>query len=161
MTRIATDIWSKSKYVRIPLRYYHKSFSYRLYISLPSRVGCHRGRNVLSHFQHPDWHLHYRAVPETKTQIQPFKLYATHSFYDSESPILESQEFAMQQIMRMTTIPEATPTEPKISRVAFRKEKSNRATKKAETLGKSVIVIIWRTWDQGYNNARPHQQRIR
>lgn len=52
----------------------------------------------------------------------------------SESPILESQQFTMHQIMRMTTIPEAIPTVIRIPFVSFWKENSNRATKNTQTL---------------------------
>jgi hypothetical protein len=54
----------------------------------------------------------------------------------SESPLSESQEFMMHQIMRMVTIPEATPTEDRIVVVVFSKLNSNRATKNTQTLSK-------------------------
>jgi hypothetical protein len=78
----------------------------------------------------------------------------------SESLILESQEFTMHQSIRMTTIPEATPTKAKVFVVAFWKENSNRAIKNTKTLRKFVVVTIWRKWNHG-SDARPHQQSIR
>jgi hypothetical protein len=62
----------------------------------------------------------------------------------SESLILESQEFTIHHSMRMTTIPEATPTMARISVVVFWKENNNRAIKNTKTLNKLVVVTIWR-----------------
>ena len=93
-----------------------------------------------------------------KHTIQPFKLQAaclsssdmislSSSF--SESRILESQQFMMQKPMRMTTIPDGTPTAIQIPLFSFLKENINRETKNTQTLRKLVIVTIWRTWNQG------------
>jgi hypothetical protein len=62
----------------------------------------------------------------------------------SESPLSDSQEFMMHQIMRMVTIPEAAPTQARISAVVSWKLNSNSATKNTQTLGKLVIVTIWK-----------------
>ena len=64
----------------------------------------------------------------------------------SDSPLSESQEFMMHQIMRMVTIPEAAPTEARIRVIVFSKLNSNRAIKKTQTLRKLVIVTIWKQW---------------
>jgi hypothetical protein len=62
----------------------------------------------------------------------------TPSLFDSLS---NSQEFMMQQIMRMVTIPEAAPTQARICAVVFWKLNSNRATKNTQTLGKLVNYL--------------------
>jgi predicted nucleic acid binding AN1-type Zn finger protein len=66
----------------------------------------------------------------------------------SESPLSDSQEFMMQQAIRMVTIPEAVPTQARICVVAFWKLNSNRARKNMQTLNKLVIVTIWKRWNR-------------
>ena len=136
----------------------------------PAQSGSQRHCNTQSFPPTLSRHPQYRTVPPTKScqkhnsafqfagRSSSGRISMSPSF--SESLILESQEFTMHQSMRMTTIPEATPTKARVSVVVFWKENSNRAIKNTKTLDKLVIVTIWRKWNHGCD-ARPHQQSIR
>ena len=133
MTWIANGIWSGVKQKRIPLWYYFRTswtFPYQDRVAAPLQ--------------------HTPPITEISTAFQDTiqssdGILMSSSLSDSES-IPESQKFMMHQIIRMATNPEAAPTETRIFVVAFLKVNSNRATKNAQTLSKSVIVTIWRTW---------------